>query len=392
MAIFCLSISFAEAHPPVSSVVQLSVAPQGTVTISIHYDALAFALGQASVAVTDQQILDLWREPTDRLSTLLENSRQRWIDELHFKADESDVIWSFAEAPTLASFHDWKASQNGLPHPDAMNVVLHSKIPTATSRVSIQVPRILDQVLLVIERPGLERSIFPLDPGEESHPIDVSMVPSQALDPSERTAIQRDLTLSPRDRSNSNEEWFDIAWRFMRLGFLHIVPRGADHALFVLGLFLLTPNWRALLIQISAFTSAHTVTLTLASLKWVFVSPKIVEPLIAISILVIAIENLWVQRPRAWRVGIAFGFGLIHGLGFASGLIELGLPTNQLVLGLAAFSIGVEGGHVAILSIAFMALGWSSTKAWFRARIAEPLSIVIGILSLYWLFERIVST
>jgi hypothetical protein len=191
------------------------------------------------------------------------------------------------------------------------------------------------------------------------------------------------------DLPSVDQEWLQTSWRFIRQGFLHIIPFGADHALFVLGLFLMASHGKALLIQVSAFTVAHTVTMTLASLHWVLISPRIVEPLIALSILVVAIENLWLKIPNAWKTLTAFGFGLIHGLGFASSLVELNLPSNQLILGLGSFSVGVELGHLAILCVAYLLLGWSRQRPWYRQRVVLPISAGIGAIALYMLFERL---
>ena len=118
---------------------------------------------------------------------------------------------------------------------------------------------------------------------------------------------------------------FTEAWSYLWLGFTHILPQGYDHMLFVLGLFLFAPQWRPLLLQVTAFTLAHTLTLGLAVFGVVSVSPRIVEPLIALSIVWVGVENLR-QRELGWtRTAVVFGFGLLHGLGFAGALTELGV-------------------------------------------------------------------
>src|SRR5262249_58079568 len=112
--------------------------------------------------------------------------------------------------------------------------------------------------------------------------------------------------------------------RYVRLGFRHILPDGLDHILFVLGLFLLSPRLRPLLVQVSAFTVAHTATLALSTLGLVRLPPAVVEPLIALSIAYVAIENTVVRELRPWRIALVFGFGLLHGLGLAGALGALG--------------------------------------------------------------------
>ena len=129
-----------------------------------------------------------------------------------------------------------------------------------------------------------------------------------------------------------------IAWRYLRLGFTHIMPNGLDHMLFVLGIYLLSGRARAVLCQVSAFTVAHSITLGLSMYGVVAVSPRIVEPLIALSIAYVAIENIFLSELKPWRVALVFAFGLLHGMGFAGALKELGLPRSEFVTALLAFN------------------------------------------------------
>lgn len=178
--------------------------------------------------------------------------------------------------------------------------------------------------------------------------------------------------------------------RYVVLGFEHIVPKGLDHILFVLGLFFFSLAMRPLLVQVTAFTLAHTVTLALASLQIVSVSPGLVEPLIAASITYVAIEN--VLRPKLgwWRTAVVFGFGLLHGLGFASVLSDIGLEPTRFIVGLVSFNVGVELGQLAVISAAFLLLGfWFGQKSWYRSRIAVPLSAAIAFVGAYWFVERV---
>ncbi|MCB5198054.1 HupE/UreJ family protein [Loktanella sp. TSTF-M6] len=141
---------------------------------------------------------------------------------------------------------------------------------------------------------------------------------------------------------------------YIPTGFDHIVPLGLDHILFVLGLFFLSTRLAPLLWQVSAFTLAHTITLALAALGYVTVPASIVEPLIALSIAYVAIENLFSRGLSPWRPVIIFGFGLLHGLGFASVLAEFGLPEGQFVPALIGFNIGVEIGQLSVIALAFL--------------------------------------
>ncbi|HHC29622.1 MAG TPA: HupE/UreJ family protein [Rhodobacterales bacterium] len=180
---------------------------------------------------------------------------------------------------------------------------------------------------------------------------------------------------------------------YVKNGFLHIVPKGLDHILFVLGVFFFALHLRPLMWQVSAFTVAHTLTLALATLGIISISPTIVEPLIAASIAYIGIENIFHRKPTSRiRVGVVFGFGLLHGLGFASVLGNIGLSPGHFIASLVAFNIGVELGQLAILSVAFLAIGlWFGQKPWYRTRVANPISAVIALMGLWWMFERLTN-
>jgi len=176
--------------------------------------------------------------------------------------------------------------------------------------------------------------------------------------------------------------------RYLTLGFEHILPLGVDHILFVLGLFLLSAQWRPLLLQVSAFTVAHTLTLALSMAGVVSLSPRIVEPLIALSIAYVAIENIATGDLKPWRPAVVFGFGLLHGLGFAGVLRDLGLPAGEFVPALVAFNLGVEAGQLAVLLLAFALLGWCRKADWYRAQVTVPASLAIALVGLFWAVTR----
>ena len=177
---------------------------------------------------------------------------------------------------------------------------------------------------------------------------------------------------------------------YIPVGFDHILPKGLDHILFVLGLFFLSTHLRPLLWQVTAFTLAHTVTLALGAMGWVTVPASIVEPLIAASITYVAIENVFTSGLSRWRPFVIFGFGLLHGLGFASVLGEFGIPDDQFFPALIAFNVGVELGQLTVISLAFLAVGmWFRNKPWYRSRISIPASLVIATIGAYWFFERV---
>ena len=179
-----------------------------------------------------------------------------------------------------------------------------------------------------------------------------------------------------------------MAGLYARLGFIHIVPEGTDHILFVLGLFLLSARLRPLVWQVTAFTVAHAVTLTLAAFDVVTLPPRVVEPLIALSVAYVAIENVLTDRMTRWRPAVVFGFGLLHGLGFAGVLGELGLPEDERLLALLSFNAGIEVGQLAVIATAALSLGWWRTRPWYRPRVTVPASLAIAAVGLVWAVER----
>jgi hypothetical protein len=183
-----------------------------------------------------------------------------------------------------------------------------------------------------------------------------------------------------------------VVAQYTVLGFTHILPKGLDHILFVLGLFLLSTRWKPLLVQVTAFTLAHTLTLGLSIYGIVSLSPAIVEPLIAASIAYVAVENLVTAELKPWRAFVVFGFGLLHGLGFAGVLHEIGLPRSEFLTALLSFNIGVELGQLAVIVSAWLLIGlWWKTKIWYRARLVQPLSALIAAVGVYWTIERIIG-
>ncbi|MEE9387675.1 MAG: HupE/UreJ family protein [Paracoccaceae bacterium] len=193
----------------------------------------------------------------------------------------------------------------------------------------------------------------------------------------------------PRSGS-ARQGWFTSFTDFIGLGFQHIIPKGLDHILFVLGLFFFSLKLRPLLTQVTAFTIAHTVTLASAALGIIQVPPSIVEPLIAASIVYVAVENILMTKLRPWRTAVVFGFGLLHGLGFASVLGDIGLDPARFFTGLIGFNIGVELGQLAVISAAFLVVGyWFGTRVWYRAVIAKPASLGIAIMGAYWFVQRV---
>lgn len=169
---------------------------------------------------------------------------------------------------------------------------------------------------------------------------------------------------------------------------------GADHLLFLLTVWVAGVGWRYWLSVVTGFTVAHSITLCLATLGWVAVSPRWVEPLIAASIVLMALDNLWrTVRPVWQRVGLVFLCGLLHGLGFASAMTDLGLDSRHLVWSLLGFNFGIEvgqAGFLLLLGLAMLALR-RGLPGFDGLRFARLLSVLAAVVGSYWVVERLLS-
>ncbi|NNL18820.1 MAG: HupE/UreJ family protein [Boseongicola sp.] len=216
------------------------------------------------------------------------------------------------------------------------------------------------------------------------------VVRQQGIENGYTTFLSAGGTTDPIPRTGGDDQTGGQAFvEYIGVGFDHIIPLGLDHILFVLGLFFLALRIGPLLWQISAFTLAHTVTLALGSLGIIKISPDIVEPLIAASIVYVGVENVLSRGLTPWRPFVIFAFGLLHGLGFASVLSDFGLGGTHFVPKLIGFNVGVEIGQIAVIAAAFVTLGLLfGGHVWWRLRIANPVSIAIAVIATFWVFER----
>lgn len=180
--------------------------------------------------------------------------------------------------------------------------------------------------------------------------------------------------------------------KYLFLGIEHIIPKGLDHMLFIIGLFLFSNLIRPLLLQVSMFTIAHTITLVIASLSLINVNASIVEPLIALSIVYIGVENIFKKYSNTKiRYYVIFLFGLLHGLGFALVLKDVGLDYSNLLINLVSFNIGVEIAQIFILFLLYLTIGlFFSKKKYYKIIFQIPLSLFISLIAIYWFVERII--
>jgi hydrogenase/urease accessory protein HupE len=250
--------------------------------------------------------------------------------------------------------------------PNLTRIRLRGRTPSAVSRFTFADAASEGLFVLALRNEGQENAVTQwVESGKTSDPF-----------PLDRAVI-------PRNRWN-------IVQQYLVLGFTHILPKGLDHVLFVLGIFLLAVRLKPVLWQVTAFTLAHTITLALTIYGVVSLSPSIVEPLIALSIVYLAIENVFTDKLHAWRPVVVFCFGLLHGMGFAGVLREIGLPRSEFVPALLAFNVGVELGQLAVIFTAFMLVGLPfRRKPWYRQRVVVPGSLVIATAGIYWFVKRV---
>jgi hypothetical protein len=181
-----------------------------------------------------------------------------------------------------------------------------------------------------------------------------------------------------------------VIWNYIKIGFQHIIPLGFDHILFILCVFFLNTNVKQIILQASMFTIAHTLTLGLAMYGIIHPPPQIIEPLIALSIVFLALENIFSKKVKPWRLVMVFIFGLVHGMGFAGALSQLGLPSYAFATALISFNVGVELGQLSIILVMYALVAKPfAQKAYYRRAIVLPSSIIIAAVAAFWTVERI---
>jgi hypothetical protein len=178
-------------------------------------------------------------------------------------------------------------------------------------------------------------------------------------------------------------------WDYLELGFAHVLPLGLDHLLFVLGITLGSlGRLRRLLAELSVFTVAHTVSLFLGALGWVVLPAALTEFLIALSIVAIGAENFLEHRPTWSRLATIFGFGLLHGQGFAGALSRIRIPRADFVSSLLGFNIGVELAQICSAGVAVLTLSFVRSET-ARPHVLRGLSALVALAGLFWCVERV---
>jgi hypothetical protein len=182
---------------------------------------------------------------------------------------------------------------------------------------------------------------------------------------------------------------------YIELGFRHILPEGVDHILFIVAMFLSARGWGQLLIQVSAFTLSHTITLGLTAADILNVDGRIVEPLIALSIALVGLDAAFTQKMRPWRLPVIFAFGLFHGMGFGDAMHDMFVGVDFATV-LVGCYLGVELGQLTVLAGAFavstgvkLGLKAANREALYRRVFVQPVAIAIALFGLWWFLERL---
>ena len=351
------------AHEFTITPVTIVISGDGSFQAEVGLDADALALGLPLEADSEEVARGMRALRGAQLDAAVQNARDAVRADIQIAVDSAPVGFE-VQFP----HRDTPAATEAEP-PMLLGALarLTGRLPAGARELTFRAPTKYKTVSLQIVSPT------------QATPFNALLEPNQASQP---------FPLVKTDGPISQEGVFTS---YLKLGFTHIVPKGLDHILFVLGLFLLSTRWRPLLYQVTAFTVAHSVTLAL-SMQGVFSLPeRFVETLIALSISWVAIENIATSELKPWRIALVFGFGLLHGLGFAGVLSDLGMPEGRFLAALVSFNVGVELGQVSVVLIAFAALGRFRQLEGYRRYVVYPGSAAIAATGLWWAVTRAIG-
>lgn len=365
----------ARAHLPSMAAATATIAPGGNYVLDLTFDVPPFVANVTPQAATDDA-MNAWLDgPTNALAASLDAARARFAGEFGVVTDQGAASVDKIVFPTAADLERYKESTPIVQLPVMLPLSLKGKLPAGTRSVSFRFPTMMGVVAVTVNRPGQEPATLVANAGEATTPIPLQLDSAIAGSPNTAPVAEPGRWL--------------VARQYLALGFTHILPEGTDHILFVLGLFLLSCRIKPLLWQVTAFTVAHSITLGLAMYGVFRLPSSVVEPMIAASIAFVAVENICTPELKPWRPVVVFCFGLIHGLGFSSVLLELGLPRQDFATALVAFNGGVELGQLTVITAAFLVVGWWRKRPWYRSAIVIPASALIAVTGIFWTVQRI---
>ena len=387
------SFAFLQGHPIPDIPVLGSFDSNGSMTISVEIDPRCFSEDPEKEPFLQREAFA--KLDANERKALVENAQNLMSSALRVRFDEG--VWFLPEFRYrfVGKSHEKFELEGEVFF--LRGSYKHSPDANVNSyQIKAQETAEYDLVFMNVLNGKAQKRVNVLWPGEESFTLDLNSffrdsATSQIAAEANSTVPASTHFASPENKSSSQEDTISTFLSFLRQGFVHVVPLGVDHILFVLGLFLLSRQWKPLLLQVTMFTVAHTITLGLATLGFVTLESSIVEPLIAASIAVVALENIFFPGYKPRRLVIVFAFGLIHGLGFAGALSEFELHPTSLVAGLFGFNLGVEAGQLAVLSLAFTLTVFIKKQEDYRKYIVIPGSTVIACMGVYWTLTRIFS-
>jgi hypothetical protein len=369
------AVTTASAHVPSMAAATATIEPDGKYSLELTFDVPPFALNVTPQAATDDAMFDWLNGPTNAIAASLKEAQARFLKEFTVRADAGTGSVERIVFPTATDVERYKESVPLVQLPVMLKLALEGRLPAGTRSVAVSFPATLGMVAVTVIRPTQPPLALVASDGEATPRFPLQLGQAVAAAPG-----------APLVREPGR--WL-VARQYLVLGFEHILPKGTDHILFVLGLFLLGNRLRPLLWQVTAFTVAHSITLGLSLYGVIRLPSSVVEPLIALSIAFVAVENLCTSELKPWRPFVVFGFGLMHGMGFAGVLLSLGLPRKDFATALLTFNCGVELGQLAVIAAAFLAVGWWRRQKWYRPAIVIPASVVIAATGLFWTIQRI---
>lgn len=386
LPIAALVLSFLEvkAHPIPDIPVLGSFYSDGNASILVEIDTRSFAEDPESVPFLVQSSFD--ELSSEQKKDLLQKGKLMISEALEIKFGHRD--WHLPDF--VFSFTEKNATELSEENIVAIRASHQEFLPPNSAFYQIRAKNeaAYDLIFSNIINDEPQRRVNVLFPGEESFQLDLSFIDGKRVlkeEPSLNSSTQPMPESMEKRRADARSTFIS----FSRQGFVHVLPLGLDHILFVLGLFFLSRKWKPIIYQVSVFTIAHTITLGLATLDLVSAPSRIVEPVIAASIAVVAIENIIFPGYRHTRLFVVFFFGLIHGLGFAGALSAFNLEPTSLVIGLLGFNVGVELGQLAVISIVFASTFWLKDEFSYRKFVVIPGSSLIAMMGIYWTIERV---
>jgi hypothetical protein len=359
-----LSPALVNAHTNEANQAELKLLVENNYQLNIDIDVLHVIKSHQKSSVDEADLINHLKnlsliETKQLLSKILQIINQQSA----FIIDEKSVLVTPFSGLTV---FELKARLRADSPTKTIKLLSQGQLPQKSNNAALIFSPILGDVLLTVSRS--EKSL--VLSGQNSHHFSID-----------------DIKSGVRKLSTAEIKLLNIV-EYIYQGFVHILPQGLDHILFVLALFLLATKTSTLLWQVSAFTLAHTITLALGIFGIINLPSSIVEPLIALSIAYVAIENIFYHKLTKWRLPIIFAFGLLHGLGFAAVLVELGLPKSEYISSLISFNIGVEFGQITVIALALLATRWFAKKPQYRQYVVIPLSVLIAVIAIYWFIER----